>query len=290
MVMEIGALRQFAETIRCGSITGAAQKLNLVQSTISLSVQGLERELGTILLYRGRDGVSPTPAGKILYEGCIDVLERVERLAGEVLVESWGPLVIGSLESLAVTRLAPFLVRYRERHGQVSMKLITADHSLLAARLLDRSLDLALVTSPENGLDCTLLFNEELGIVSPGGGPFPSSLRELKGKAFLVLPEGCSFRKRLDRIFATHRMTAERIEMNSIGGILACVSAGMGHALVSRSYYEAFPSHEELSFLPLEKESMPVYLAYRKDKWKDLSFSAFEKEIREDPGFQSRIP
>ena len=289
MVVEIGAMRQFAETIRCGSITGAAQKLNLVQSTISLSVQGLERELGTTLLYRGRDGVSPTPAGKVLYEGCVDVLERVERLKGQVLVESWGPLAIGSLESLAVTRLAPFLVRYRERHGEVSMKLVTADHSLLVARLLDRSLDLALVTAPEDGLSCTLLFNEELGIVSPGGGAAPSSLRELKGKAFLVLPEGCSFRKRLDRIFTAHRMTVDKIEMNSIGGILACVSAGMGHALVSRSYYEAFPSHGELGFLPLEKESLPVYLAYRKDMWKDLSFTAFEKEIREDPGFRNRI-
>ena len=286
MVMEIGAMRQFVETLRCGSITGAAQKLNLVQSTISLSVQGLEREPGTTLLYRGREGVSPTPAGKILYAGCIDVLERVERLMGELLVESWGPLRIGSLESLAVTRLAPFLVRYKQRHEEVSLKLTTADHSALAALLLERRLDLALLTSPKKGLDCIPLFHEELGIVSPGGGPFPASLRELKGEVFLVLPEGCSFRKRLDRIFTAHRISVERMEMNSIGGILACVSAGMGHALVSRSYYEAFPSHEGLGFLPLEKESMPVYLAFRKDAWKDLSFSAFEKEIREDPGFR----
>jgi len=278
MGMEIGAMKQFVESVRSGSVTAAAEKLHLVQSTVSLSIQNLEKELNTRLLYRGRQGVTPTPAGQLLYEGCVDVLSQIDRLKREIAAETWGPLQIGSLESIAVTRLAPFLVRYRKRHAQVSMNLMTADHTLLASALQARTLDLALITAPEKSLTCIPLFQEEVGIVSPEEMA-PESLKDLKNSPFLVLPEGCSFRKRLEKIVLTQKLNIEKMEVTSIGGVLACVTAGMGHALITRTYYQSFSSHKQLNFFPLKGESMQVYLAYRKDKWKDLSFHAFEKEI-----------
>jgi DNA-binding transcriptional LysR family regulator len=277
MGMELGAIRQFVETIRAGTITAAAERLHLVQSTVSLSIQNLERELGTTLLFRGREGVSLTPDGEIFFQGCLDILEKVNSLERRIKTKIWGPLRIGSLESVAVTKLTPFLVRFKKKFPQITLSLMTMDHAKLVDHLNRRELDFALITSNEPELLCTPLFSEILGIASPKNAPL-LSLKDIITEPFLVLPSGCSFRKRLNDILTDRNIKGEMMEMNSVNGILVCVCAGMGYALTTHSYYRAFPSHRNLNFLPLEKEKLQVFLAKRKDSWSDRSFDAFEKE------------
>src|SRR5258708_19906650 len=62
--MELGQVEAFVEANRRGSISRAADALNLTQPTCTARLHGLERELGAQLLVRGRRGVSLTPAGR----------------------------------------------------------------------------------------------------------------------------------------------------------------------------------------------------------------------------------
>src|SRR5260370_32827439 len=64
--MELGQVEAFVEANRRGSISRAADALNLTQPTCTARLHGLERELGAQLLVRGRRGVSLTPAGRRL--------------------------------------------------------------------------------------------------------------------------------------------------------------------------------------------------------------------------------
>ena len=47
-----------------GSLKGAADELGYTQSAVSQAVKALERELGTTLIERGKQGVSLTRDGK----------------------------------------------------------------------------------------------------------------------------------------------------------------------------------------------------------------------------------
>ena len=50
--------------VDCGSLKRAADKLGYTQSAVSQAVKALERELGTTLIERGKQGVSLTRDGK----------------------------------------------------------------------------------------------------------------------------------------------------------------------------------------------------------------------------------
>ncbi|MDA3792536.1 MAG: LysR family transcriptional regulator, partial [Elusimicrobia bacterium] len=53
--------------IDSGSFSAAADEINLSQPTISNHIANLEKKLNITLLLRKRDGVRPSPAGKIVY-------------------------------------------------------------------------------------------------------------------------------------------------------------------------------------------------------------------------------
>lgn len=60
--------RTFVLTCQAGTLRGAAEQLDVEPSSVSRQLSALERQLGTILLERGRRGVRPTEAGQRLLE------------------------------------------------------------------------------------------------------------------------------------------------------------------------------------------------------------------------------
>lgn len=71
------ALRSFAIAARLGSLTAAAQSLNVTPTALSHSLKGLEARLGLALLIRTKTGVHPTSAGARL-------APVIERAYGEI--------------------------------------------------------------------------------------------------------------------------------------------------------------------------------------------------------------
>ena len=64
--MDADQKRYFSTLCAVGNITQAARELYLSRQGLSKSMKGLEEELGTALFVRGKKGVEPTEAGRIL--------------------------------------------------------------------------------------------------------------------------------------------------------------------------------------------------------------------------------
>ena len=60
-------LNGFYHTVQTGSISKAAKKMNLTQSTITLQIQSLERDLGVELFKRDKKRIKITKEGRMLY-------------------------------------------------------------------------------------------------------------------------------------------------------------------------------------------------------------------------------
>ena len=93
--MELRQLRYFVRVVELGSISRAAQDLELVQSALSQQISRLESELSTRLLQRSPKGVTPTEAGLAFFREAQLVLRHAEqavrsaqqsRLSGSVSV------------------------------------------------------------------------------------------------------------------------------------------------------------------------------------------------------------
>lgn len=80
MPMDIERLREFVAVGRASSIAVAAKRLHVEPSTLSKHLSSLEDDLGIELISRTSNSCRLTPAGNVLLEGALDVLDRYERV------------------------------------------------------------------------------------------------------------------------------------------------------------------------------------------------------------------
>ena len=64
MRFDLTDLGLFRHVVEAGSITHGAARANLALAAASTRIRLMEESLGAALLTRGRQGVSPTPAGR----------------------------------------------------------------------------------------------------------------------------------------------------------------------------------------------------------------------------------
>ncbi|MEY8352094.1 LysR family transcriptional regulator [Lachnospiraceae bacterium 54-53] len=76
--MKFEQLYLFKEAVKYNSISVAAEKNFMSQSSVSYSIINLEKELGTELLRRTNAGVSPTMIGELVLQKTEDILKSVD--------------------------------------------------------------------------------------------------------------------------------------------------------------------------------------------------------------------
>jgi len=76
--MKLEQLEQFIKVIDFGSISKAAMKMHMAQSTLSTSLKKFEEELGCQLIERDSKGVSLTPKGVEVYNQGKNICEQIE--------------------------------------------------------------------------------------------------------------------------------------------------------------------------------------------------------------------
>ncbi len=149
------ATRVFVTVVEQGSLTQAADRLDMSTAMVSRYLAAVEGWLGARLLHRTTRRISLTEAGQAALASCrqlLDLAEDVRHQAGEISRVPSGRLRIASAASFAESQLAPALVEFQRRHPQVGVSLLVADRSLdLAAERID------LAVRTTNALDPALI-------------------------------------------------------------------------------------------------------------------------------------
>lgn len=119
-------LRLFCDVVEAGSITRGAERAALALAAASTRIRGMEQSLGTALLTRSRQGVTPTPAGLLLLKHARALLEQSARMQDElgVMAESGAAEVRVLANTNALTEFLPeALSSFLASHPQVSVDL-----------------------------------------------------------------------------------------------------------------------------------------------------------------------
>ena len=147
--MTLDQLSVFVASVDLGSLSRAAARLGLSQSTVSFHIANLEADVGTRLLDRGRSGVRPTSAGERLLPRARELLSLAQEARREVAEAApWGRLVVHASTIPATWLLPPALGRLRERAPGLSVEVRVSDSKLAQRALLERACELALFGSP----------------------------------------------------------------------------------------------------------------------------------------------
>lgn len=80
MRFDLADLSLFRHVVEAGSITHGAERAHLALAAASTRIRNMEDALGVALLTRGRQGVTPTQAGRTLLQHARAILRQAERL------------------------------------------------------------------------------------------------------------------------------------------------------------------------------------------------------------------
>ena len=135
------ATRVFVTVVEQGSLTRAAEALDMSTAMVSRYLAALEGWLEARLLHRTTRRISLTDAGESALASCrqlLDSAEDIESVAQAAGREASGRLRVASSPSFAEAQLAVALVEFQRLHPKVSISLITAERAVdLAAERID---------------------------------------------------------------------------------------------------------------------------------------------------------
>ena len=139
----LSAIRSFIEIADQGSLTRAADTLNLSRAMVSRHLEGLERWLGTRLMHRTTRSVSLSEAGLEAlprFRQMLELAADAQAVAGARRTEPTGKLRVTTSLSFAVSCLTQAVVDLQRRHPRIEVELLTVDR---AVDLVGERIDLA---------------------------------------------------------------------------------------------------------------------------------------------------
>ncbi len=230
--LEIDLLRAFVAVAESKSFTGAAGRLNCVQSAVSMQIKRLEEAVGARLFDRARRRVTLTPQGEQL----LRYAHRMLQLNAEAL-SSFGKVSVQGRVRLGVTDtsmvfLPPVLSRFAQSYPMVELE-IRCDRSWQALSALETGeIDLALVTQPCGRSGGTLVRREPLvwavaqGSAADQQDPLPLAL----------FGPGCIYRETaLAALDETGRGWRHAYNSASRDGLDVAVAAGLAVTILPKS-------------------------------------------------------
>jgi DNA-binding transcriptional LysR family regulator len=125
MRFDLVDLSLFRHVVEAGSITRGAERAHLALAAASTRIRHMEEALGATLLVRGRQGVTPTQAGRTLLQHARAILRQAERLREDLGAYAGG--LAGQIRVLSNTNAQEFLPEalssFLATHPHVSVDL-----------------------------------------------------------------------------------------------------------------------------------------------------------------------
>lgn len=126
-------LRAFVQVVESGSLTKAADTLQVATSAISRRIKELEERLGTQLLQRTTRQMRLTATGETFHRRALEILQALEEAEAEVGDQSRalsGPLRIAAPLSFGQSHLAPILIDFATRHPGLQLDVDFSDRMI----------------------------------------------------------------------------------------------------------------------------------------------------------------
>lgn len=137
-------IQTFVRVVKAGSLSGAAERLNIAKSAVSRRLADLEARLGVQLLTRTTRRLNLTESGRQYYERCLTILADMEEAelaitSGDIALS--GTLRIAAPVSFGISHLSPVLDEFLLQHPELKLELDLNDRTL---NFMEEEVDLAI--------------------------------------------------------------------------------------------------------------------------------------------------
>ena len=278
--MEFKQLEAFVAVVDYGSFSEAARKLYLTQPTISAHVRSLEEELHTKLILRTTKKTTITTRGYQLYDSAVRMLEIRNNLL-ENFTGVQKHMIDLAASTIPSSYLLPeILAAFGKTHPDIYFHSIQADSAESINRVLDGTVDLALVGQNTRDETCVFLpfCQDELVIATP----ITNHYLGLQNKSvtfenfikdpIIIREKGSGTKKEMDLFLEQIGVTPNDLNviarMNDLEGIKKSIVNGLGISILSARSAIDLQKTKQILLFPLEESDhkRTFYIVYSKNR------------------------
>jgi len=245
MRFDLTDLRLFCEVADAGSITAGAEKCAVALAAASTRIRKMEADLGAPLLIRSRQGVTPTPAGRMLLKHARGLLGQAARMREDLSAFAGG--LTGEVRLLANTNaLTEFLPEalslFLAAHPQVNVDLEERLSDEIVGLIAEGVGDVGIVagTVDVGSLQTYPFRSDRFVVVAARDHPLSARTRmafaEVLDFDIVGLERSSSLQRFLTAKAAREgRPLKARIQLRSFDAVCRLVAAGVGVGVVPQT-------------------------------------------------------
>lgn len=290
-------LRAFCHAARTGSVSAAAEKIFLSQPTVSLQIQALEREFGTVLFERRGPKIKLTPEGDLLFQMAEPLVEGMDKLHEAFATQSGrvdqGVLNIAAGESTILYILPEPVRSFVDHYPGIELKLhnVTGRDGLAMLRADEADLAVGSMLEVPDDITYRPFVSYQPTLITPLDHPLAGresvTLDEIAPYGLILPPRHLSTWRIVDLVFKQHNL-AYRVTMEAGGWevIKKYVELGLGISIVTDV---CLTGRENLGTIPLGQyfPKRSYGIVQRRGKFLSPQTKCFMKTL--DRAFADRV-
>lgn len=246
--MQIDTLKIFCDVVRLKSFSRGAEANGVLQATVSLTVQRLEKHLGVALIDRSCRPWKLTEEGRIFYEGSRSLLETYYALENEVRgkpVAADTVVRVAAIYSVNLNDMSRCVARFHELRPQARVALEYLHPRRVCERVVNDEVDLGIISFPEEQRDLTVMpWRDETMVVAchpehrfAREGRIP--VKQLAGEPFVGFDAELVIRKQIDTFLRGHGVAVNvTLTFDNIEAVKRAVEVGSGVAILPQPTLE----------------------------------------------------
>lgn len=291
--MQIESFKVFRDLAETQSFTKAAQINGVTQSAVSQQVSSMERQFKTMLIERSKKRFRLTREGELLYQTAktmVQLYETFEAQMQELRDVVSGTLRVGTIYSLGLYNLPPYLRKFMRAHPGVHVHVAYMRSNLVYEEVAGNAIDLGLVAYPvkDPQVDIVPIGRDRLVLITPPSHPRAREaslpVKSLEGEKFISFEPDIPTRRAIDRAFAAAHVRVEHVmEVDNIETVKRAVEIGLGVSIVPQSTVLREVEQGALGQVELEGGDFvrPLAAIIKKGKVQSPAMKQFLQTLRE---------
>lgn len=279
--MDTKDLKSFVALCKTLNYSQAADLTAQSPSTLTRSIQRLERELDCSLFCRNTKRVSLTPAGIRLENFANTFLDELKLLKHEVKSVSSsikGQLRVYCSVTASYYILPKILSGFQERYPHIELRIETGDAALAVSKVMSNKTDIAIAARPDISFS-KVLFKSVSSIPLVFIAPINMRINsDDLSNIPIILPEQGLLRRRIEDWFSVQKAKMNvYAEVAGNEAIVSMVSLGCGIGIVPEAVIDKSPVGNNVQIIPFKPDLTPfdVSLCMSKIRYDEPVLKAF---------------
>lgn len=282
--MEFKQLEAFVAVVDYGSFSEAARRLYLTQPTISAHIRSLEDELHMKLIIRTTKKTTVTAKGYQLYDSAVRMLDIRNNLLKNFTGAHKHMIDLAASTIPSSYLLPELLAAFGKAHPDVYFHSVQSDSAEAISRVLDGTVDLALVGQNTRDESCVFLpfCYDELVLATPVTDRYlslyshlpdePVSFRDFAKDPIIIREKGSGTKKEMDLFLEKNGIIPGNLNvvarMNDLESIKKSIVNGLGISILSSRSVTDLPKTKQILVFPLGEPThkRSFYIVYSKNR------------------------